>query len=134
MDFPVDPLYSFGHGLSYTKYKYGNLKLDATEMTKDSSITVSIDVTNIGTRCGNETIMMFIHDKFAQVSRPVKELKRFEKISLNPGETKTVSFIITNDALTYVHPDLSTYSDPGEFDIMVGPNSEDTLNTIIKLV
>lgn len=125
MDTKNEALYPFGFGLSYNEYEYSNFALDKTEMTKNDAITVSIQVTNKGAYNGKETVQLYIRDKFASVSRPVKELKGFEKISLAPGETKTVTFKITEDMLRFYNQKMEYVSEKGEFEVMVGKNSVD---------
>ncbi|MEP7375708.1 MAG: glycoside hydrolase family 3 N-terminal domain-containing protein [Chitinophagaceae bacterium] len=111
------PLFPFGYGLSYTKYQYSNPSIN------DRSVTIS--VTNTGKVHGEEIVQLYIHDKVSSVTRPVKELKGFQKIALNPGETKTVSFTITNDMLKFWDKDMKYVAEPGVFEIMIGPNSND---------
>ncbi|MCF0205015.1 MAG: fibronectin type III-like domain-contianing protein, partial [Muribaculaceae bacterium] len=125
LDVPNDPLYPFGFGLSYTKFDYSDLTLSAAEMTEQGSITASVTVTNSGNYDADEIVQLYIHDPAARLSRPVKELKGFKRISLKKGESKTVEFTITADLLKYYDNDLTFACDPGEFEVMVGPNSHD---------
>ena len=125
LDVPNDPLYPFGFGLSYTKFDYSDLTLSAAEMTEQGSITASVTVTNSGNYDADEIVQLYIHDPAARLSRPVKELKGFKRISLKKGESKTVEFTITADLLKYYDNDLTFSCDPGEFEVMVGPNSHD---------
>lgn len=133
MDTKNEPLYPFGYGLSYSEFEYSNLKLDKNEITKDDTITVSVDVTNKGQFDGKETVQLYIKDKFASVTRPVKELKGFEKISLSAGETKTVTFTVTEEMLRFYNQKMEFASETGEFEIMVGKSSEDFLKTCFIL-
>ena len=119
------PLYPFGYGLSYTTYEYGDVSLSAKSMTADGKITVSIPVKNTGSRKGKETVEMYIHDEYSTSTRPVKELKGFKQVTLEPGETKVVSFDITSEDLKYYNHDLQYVCEPGNFDVMIGPNSRD---------
>ncbi|MBO8444766.1 MAG: glycoside hydrolase family 3 C-terminal domain-containing protein, partial [Bacteroidetes bacterium] len=100
----VKPLFPFGHGLSYTSFAYGKPVVDCSSMTADGTVTVSVDVTNTGSREGKEVVQLYISDRKSSLPRPVKELKGFRKISLVPGETKTVSFTISADALSFYDP------------------------------
>lgn len=124
IDAPVDPLFPFGHGLSYTTYEYGPMAISADTLTADGAITVSVDVTNTGDRAGRETVQLYIRDHVADVVRPIKELKDFAKIALDPGETKTVTFTVKEDMLRFWKRDMSFGSEVGTFDVMVGPDSE----------
>jgi beta-glucosidase len=115
-----DPLLPFGFGLSYTKFSYSNLKLSKTEMTEDDEILVSVDVKNEGSIKGKEAVLMYITDVYGQVSRPNKQLKGFEKIELNPGETKTVTFKINKDHLSFIGINNNRIIEPGEFIVTIG--------------
>ena len=126
IDIDNNPLYPFGYGLSYTTFKYGPLQLDATSMTADGQIKVTVPVTNTGSRDADEVVQLYLHDVAASIARPVKELKDFARISLRAGETKNVTFTITADKLKFYNSELQYVCEPGEFQIMVGPNSRDT--------
>lgn len=119
------PLYPFGYGLSYTTYKYSDLKLSASEMGKDGSLKATVNITNTGTRDGVEIAQMYIRDCVSSVARPVKELKGFERVALKAGETKTVEFDITADKLSFLDIDMKPTVEPGEFEVMVGSSSDD---------
>ena len=126
IDSPNDPLYPFGYGLSYNDYKYSNLRADKSSAKGEGDkICVSVDVTNLGSMPGKEVVQLYINDPVAKISRPVMELKDFAKVSLAPGETRTVSFDVTPDKLKYYDSDLQYGWDAGEFNIFVGPNSVD---------
>ncbi|MCF0181976.1 MAG: beta-glucosidase BglX [Muribaculaceae bacterium] len=125
LDVPNDPLYPFGYGLSYTKFNYSDLTLSTPEMTEQGEVIASVTVTNAGNYDADEIVQLYIHDPVARVSRPVKELKGFKRISLKKGESKTVEFVITTDLLKYYDSDLNYGCDAGEFEVMVGPNSHD---------
>jgi beta-glucosidase len=125
LDVSNDPVYPFGFGLSYTEFSYGELKLDKTEMSATDSISVSVGVTNKGQRDGSEIVQLYIHDLVGSVTRPVKELKGFQKITLKAGETKTVKFMIRNTDLSFYNYDLKFGSEPGNFEVFVGGNSRD---------
>ena len=126
IDIDNNPLYPFGYGLSYTTFKYGPLQLDATSMTADGQIKVTVPVTNTGSRDADEVVQLYLHDVAASIARPVKELKDFARISLRAGETRNVTFTITADKLKFYNSELQYVCEPGEFQIMVGPNSRDT--------
>ena len=126
IDIDNNPLYPFGYGLSYTTFKYGPLQLDATSMTADGQIKVTVPVTNTGSRDADEVVQLYLHDVAASIARPVKELKDFARISLHAGETRNVTFTITADKLKFYNSELQYVCEPGEFQIMVGPNSRDT--------
>lgn len=122
---PSTPLYPFGHGLSYTTYKYEDLKLTETEISKDGSVGVSLKVTNTGDRDGVEIVQLYIRDTYSCVTRPVKELKDFARIALKAGESKVVNFIITPDKLAFYDKKMKWGVEPGEFIVMAGPSSAD---------
>ena len=119
------PAYPFGYGLSYTTYKYGDLSLSANSMGKGGKVTASLTVTNTGKRAGDEVVQLYIHDLAASIIRPVKELKGFKRIHLEAGESQKVDFEINEDMLKFYNADLQFVSEPGDFEIMVGPNSSD---------
>jgi len=124
-----EPLFAFGHGLSYTTYTYGELNIDKSEITANDSIKVSIPITNTGKMAGEEVVQLYIHDKVSTGVRPIKELKDFVKIHLERNETKSVIFTITKEDLQYYNPDLKKVVEPGEFTVFVGPNSVDLKST-----
>ena len=119
------PLWPFGHGLSYTCYEYSEPVLNSAEMRSGQSLTVSVDVTNVGNRAGEEIVQMYIRDNVAQVARPVKELKGFCRVVLEPGETKTVTLPVTEDMLSFYGLDMEPLVEDGDFTVMVGPSSDD---------
>ena len=123
-----------GYGLSYTTFKYGKPTLSSNTMTNNETISVSVDITNTGNYDADEIAQMYIRDLAASVSRPVKELKGFERISIKKGETKTVTFTITPEDLKFYNQELEYKNEPGEFEVMVGPNSKDvqTLTFTLK--
>lgn len=125
LDVSNEPLYPFGYGLSYTTFEYGDVTLSATSMTASETLTASIKVTNTGKVAGKEVVQLYVRDLVGSVTRPVKELKGFEKISLEPGESKTVSFPITTEMLKFYNYDLKHVWEPGDFDVMIGGNSRD---------
>jgi beta-glucosidase len=131
----VTPLLPFGFGLSYTRFEMGKPRLEKAKITPRGSTRVLVDVTNVGERKGTEVVQMYIRDRFSSVTRPVKELKGFKKVSLNPGEKTTVALDITPDSLAFFDIHMQFRVEPGEFDIMVGNSSRDTdLQKVILLV
>jgi beta-glucosidase len=118
-----EPLFAFGHGLSYTTFKYANIRVTPEKTGPHGTATVSVDVTNTGRMAGDEVVQMYIRDEIGSVSRPVKELKGFTRIHLRSGETKNVQFSITPDKLSFLNEDMNRVVEPGMFTIMVGPSS-----------
>lgn len=125
IDSPNDPLYPFGYGLSYTKFEYGKISLDRDVISSGDSIFASIKVRNSGKFAGDEIVQLYLRDMVGSVTRPVKELKRFEKIHLEPGEVKTVTFYLTPEDLKFYDINMNYLAEPGEFRIYIGPNSRD---------
>src|SRR5688500_545875 len=126
-----EPLFAFGHGLSYTTFKYANLRVTPDKTGPQGEAKVSVDVTNTGKMAGDEIVQMYIRDDVGSVTRPVKELKGFARINLKPGETKTVEFEITPDKLSFLNEDMKRVVEPGMFSVMVGPSSRnDKLLTV----
>jgi beta-glucosidase len=128
------PLYPFGYGLSYTSFNYKNLKLSEKEASATESISVSVDVTNTGNRAGDEIVQLYIHDLISVPVRPVMELEDFARITLEPGESKTVKFNLTPDKLEAFDLDMKRTVQPGEFSIMVGRNSVDFLSDTLTVI
>ncbi|HEX3187953.1 MAG TPA: glycoside hydrolase family 3 N-terminal domain-containing protein [Pyrinomonadaceae bacterium] len=118
-----EPLFPFGFGLSYTTFAYSNLKVNPARITKDNPAKVSVTVTNTGKRAGDEIVQLYIRDLVSSVTRPIMELKDFKRISLAPGESKTVEFTITHDKLSFLDMNLREVVETGWFDIMVGTSS-----------
>ena len=120
-----DPLFYFGYGLSYTHYRYDNLKLEKSVITPDGSTSVSVDVSNIGDRDGDEIVQLYIRDDYSSATRPVKELKGFRRVHLKKGETRTVTFEITPDLLAYDDAEMNYGVEKGTFTLMLGSSSRD---------
>ena len=125
LDVSNDPVFPFGYGLSYTSFSYGDLKLSNTSLKGNQTLTASVTVTNNGQYDGKEVVQLYIRDMVGSVTRPVKELKGFQKIDLKAGESKTVSFSVTPEDLKFYNYDLKYDWEPGEFEIMIGGNSRD---------
>lgn len=121
------PKFSFGYGLSYTTFKYSNLKLSKTKMKATETIEVTMDITNTGKYAGEEIVQLYLQDKFGSVVRPVKELKDFKKIKLEIGETKRVQFSIDNTKLSFYNNQLKFESELGIFDVMIGSSSREIM-------
>jgi len=126
MDMPKEPLYSFGYGLSYTSYKYCNLKVSHDICSKEDTITVSVDLTNTGKIDGKEIVQLYVNDVVSSVVTPLKQLRGFAKVEIGAGETKTVELPLKISDLAVVKQDESYVVEPGEFIIMVGPDSRDS--------
>ena len=125
LDVPNDPLFPFGYGLSYTTFEYSPLTLSSNSMTQGGNITATVNVTNTGNCEGAEVVQLYIRDLVGSIARPVQELKGFERITLKPGESRTVSFKINADLLKFYDKDLNYVCEPGDFEVMVGPNCRD---------
>lgn len=123
IDVPNEPLYPFGYGLSYTTFEYGDLKLSKDKMSANDEITASITVSNTGKYDGKEVVQLYIRDIVGSTTRPVKELKGFEKVMIKAGESKTIEFKINGEMLKFYNYDLDFVSEPGDFDVMIGGNS-----------
>ncbi len=132
----TDPLYPFGYGLSYTTFSYGNLRLAPATIGSMGETKVSVDVTNAGKLRGDEVVQLYIRDEVSSVTRPIKELRGFRRIALDPGQSQTVEFKLGFDELSFLNRDMKRVVEPGSFKIMVGGNSIDlqdvTLNVVAK--
>lgn len=129
MDAGFDPLFPFGYGLSYTTFGYDNLQLATNQLAVDGTLEISFDLTNTGKYDGTEVVQLYIQDKAGSITRPVKELKGFRRIPLKQGETKTVSFSLPVEELAFWNIDRQRVVEPGEFNLWVGPNSAEGLQT-----
>ena len=133
-DIENTPLYPFGYGLSYTKFSLDNLKLDKTQIKPTESVKVSVDVTNTGRVAGDEVVQLYINDVAASVTRPVKELRGFKRVTLKAGEKQTVEFLLTPKHLEFLGRDLKPVLEPGEFQVFVGTSSDNGLQSIFQVV
>ena len=124
LDVPNTPLYAFGHGLSYTTFNYSPITLSAASVRKGQPLTATVTVTNTGKRAGEEVVQMYVRDLVGSVTRPVLELKGFEKVMLKPGQSRRVTFTLTDADLAFTRQDMSWGSEPGEFKLFVGTASD----------
>jgi beta-glucosidase len=133
-DTPWTPLFPFGYGLSYTTFKLSNLQLSAPRIRSADRLTVSVDVENSGTRAGDEVVQLYVRDVVASMTRPVKELKGFQRVTLQPGEKRRVEFTLTHDHLAFWNREMRFVVEPGEFRVMVGSNSRDVIEAKFEVV
>jgi len=129
IDSPNDPLYPFGFGLSYTTFAYSDIKLSTTELTEKGELKATVNITNTGNVAGEEIVQCYVRDLVGSVTRPVKELKGFEKITLKAGESKNVTFSITPDMLAFHRLDMTLGTEPGDYKLFIGGNSRDVKET-----
>ena len=133
LDVRNEPLYPFGYGLSYTTFEYSDMTLSSEQMPADGSITASVTVKNTGNCDADEVVQLYIRDVVGSISRPVKELKGFQRIHLKAGESQVVTFTITSELLKFYDSNLNHVLEPGDFDIMIGPNSRDVKKKTIVI-
>lgn len=133
MDVKSGPLYPFGHGLSYTTFDYGDIRLSADSLSTDGSITATVSVTNSGQQYGMEVVQMYIHDIYASTTRPVMELKGFEKVGLKPGESCDVTFSLSADDLKFYNHNLEYVAEPGDFELFIGHDSHNIRKATFSL-
>ena len=127
LDLPWTPLFPFGYGLSYTKFKISNLQLSAPHISGNGKLTVSVDVENVGQRVGDEVVQLYIRDPAASMARPVKELRGFQRVTLQPGEKRRVEFVLDHEHLGFWNRQMRFVVEPGEFRVMVGSSSADVI-------
>ncbi len=133
-DVPWTPLYPFGFGLSYTKFGYSKMKLSQVKMKPGESITASATITNTGDVAGEEIVQLYIRDLVGSRTRPVKQLRGFKRVSLAPGESKTITFTLTESDLAYWDSNFEFKAEPGKFVVSIGPNSVDGMSTDFELI
>lgn len=133
LDIPNTPLYPFGYGLSYTSFTYSNLKVNKPQYAMEDKVEVTVTVTNSGAVKGEEVVQLYIRDLVGSVTRPVKELKGFQKIELAPGESEQVNFTLTKDDLAFYTKDMEFKAEPGDFKVFVGTNSEECLEADFEI-
>jgi len=134
LDVSNDPLYPFGYGLSYTTFTYNDINLSASSFKAGESITAKVTVTNTGKYEGKEVVQLYTRDMVGSITRPVKELKGFQKISLKPGERKEVTFTLSADDLKFYNAELQYVAEPGDFKLFIGSNSRDVKEADFKLL
>lgn len=134
IDERIEPLYPFGYGLSYTKFEYSKVTISSNKMAKNDKITVSVDIKNTGNYDGKEVVQLYTRDLVGSVTRPVKELKGFQKVEIKKGETKTVSFTITEEDLKFYNQNLEFIAEPGTFEVFIGANSDTKNKEAFELV
>jgi beta-glucosidase len=130
----TEPLFPFGWGLSYTMFTIAAPRVSPAEIRKDDTATISVEVRNTGQRAGDEVVQLYVHDKVSSVTRPTKELKGFQRVTLAPGERKTLTFTLGPEALRFWNADMQRVVEPGEFDVLVGPNSMDLKTATLTVV
>ena len=128
-----EPLFPFGFGLSYTTFRFDHLRVEPAQILAGATAKVSVDITNTGSRIGDEVAQLYVHQKIASVTRPVLQLAGFERITLQPGETKTVEFTVTPDTLSMLNAEMHRVVEPGVFELMVGPSSAQTRTVLITV-
>lgn len=134
LDVPWTPLFPFGYGLSYTKFKLSNLQLSAPRIDANGKLTASVDVENVGGRAGDEVVQLYLRDPVASMSRPVKELKGFQRVTLQSGEKRRVEFVLGPEHLGFWNRELRYVVEPGEFRVMAGSNSADVIEAKFEVV
>jgi beta-glucosidase len=134
IDLPWTPLYPFGHGLSYTTFTYGAPTVTAAAIRAGDSVNVTVDVTNSGTRAGDEVVQLYVRDDVASVTRPVKMLRGFERITLRAGERRTVSFTLRANDLAFYDLRMRRVVEPGSFTVYVGGSSVDVRETRFRVI
>jgi beta-glucosidase len=134
-DMPATPLYPFGYGLSFTRFEYSNLRVEPAQIHPGGETRVTVDVKNVGDRAGVDTVQLYLHERYAPVSTPVRQLRGFERVALQSGETKTATFQLTPEDLQLLDIDMQWKVVPGDFEIMVGKSSaEIALRGSLKVV
>jgi beta-glucosidase len=125
VDASTSPVFEFGYGLSYTTFEFSNLRIEPNKVPPAGDISIKVDVTNTGSRVGDEVVQLYINDRVASITRPVKELKGFKRITMEPAKTKTVEFELSTELLAFYDKDMKLMVEPGVFKVMVGHSSED---------
>jgi beta-glucosidase len=121
----ASPLYPFGHGLSYTQFTYRDLKISPAQVQAGQQVQITLQVTNSGARAGDEVVQLYLRDVYASVPRPVKELKGFVRLTLQPGESRQIRFDLPVDQLAFYNLEMKLVVEAGTFEVMVGNSSED---------
>jgi len=134
LDVPVTPLYPFGYGLSYTRFRIADLQLSARSIGPNGRLTASVEVENVGRRAGDEVVQLYVRDMAASVTRPVKELRGFERVTLRPGEKRRIEFALAPEHLGFYNRDMRFVVEPGAFKVFVGNNSVDVIEASFDVV
>lgn len=134
LDVSNEPLYPFGFGLSYTTFSYTDLKLDKQKKAAGEKLTVLVTITNTGKSDGSEVVQLYIRDMVGSITRPVKELKGFQKIFLKSGESRTLQFTVRDEDLAFYNSNLEFKAEPGDFKVFVGTNSANVLESNFELM
>ena len=129
----TEPLFPFGYGLSYTRFELGAPQLSQARIARNGTVEVSVEVRNAGVRAGDEVVQLYVRDKVGSVTRPLKELKGFQRVTLAPGEMKTVRFTLDERTFRMWNAEMKRIVEPGEFEIMAGPNSVDLKSTTLTI-
>ncbi|WP_172426742.1 fibronectin type III-like domain-contianing protein, partial [Flavobacterium sp. ACN6] len=127
------PLYTFGYGLSYTKFEYSNLKISSKEIKPNGELKVSVDVKNVGNLDGDEVVQLYVNDVYSSVTTPEKTLRGFKRLNIKKGETANVEFTLTKDELGLYNREMKYVVEPGDFEVMVGGNSTDLQKITFKV-
>jgi beta-glucosidase len=133
LDMPNTPLYPFGYGLSYSTFAYSNLQTDRKTFAMGETVRISVTVANKGPYDGEEVVQLYVRDRVGSITRPLRELKGFQKVLLKNGKSKTLTFALSSDDLRFYHNDLQFRAEPGFFDLFVGGSSDASLTTAIEL-
>jgi beta-glucosidase len=129
-----EPLFPFGFGLSYTQFSYADLKLDKQQISKDGSADLSFTLTNTGKRSGEEVVQLYLKNKLSAQAQPVIALKGFQRVQLNPGESKQVTFTLASELFTHVSADLKESIESGDYELLIGSSSKDLkLKTVLTI-
>ncbi len=134
LDVPWTPLFPFGFGLSYTQFKITNLQLSSSSIEANGKLRVSFDLENVGKRAGDEVVQLYVRDVAASMTRPVKELKAFERVALRAGEKRRIEFTLGREQLGFYNRQMRFVVEPGEFKVMIGPNSQDLIEATFQVV
>jgi beta-glucosidase len=134
IDAGYTPLYPFGHGLSYAKFRYDNIHVSADEIALGDSITISADLSNDGDVVAEEVVQLYVRDLVGSVTRPVKELKGFDRVRVEPGQTVTVEFVLSTDDLAFYGRDMKLSTEPGDFHVWIGGSSVTDLRSGFRIV
>jgi beta-glucosidase len=127
------PLFPFGFGLSYTTFRFDRVRVEPEQIRTGGTAKLSVDITNTGSRSGDEVAELYVHQKVASVTRPVKQLAGFQRITVKPGETRTVEFRVTPEMLSMLNQDMHRVVEPGVFELMVGPSSDQTSTVLLTV-